>query len=157
MLTRNHLTMGDHINFSACQHADVNRWETEKRKMLPAQACIFYICFNPSSHWAGGRVHPWQVTSPSQGQNRYNQPCMLPLTPGVYSESPIDLTFMFWTLERNHADTRRTFKHWGAPPGIRTYLLWGNSTYHHITVQQKCRTPWVKTTYSDSDSSTAAV
>ena len=79
----------------------------------------------PSCHWVRGRVHPGQVTSPSQGR-RDKQPCTLTLTPRVNLESPINLTCMFFKeggrklqyLERIHTCMGRTCKHPKAPAGI---------------------------------------
>ena len=42
-----------------------------------------------------GRVHPGQVTSPSQGHKRNKQPSTLTLTPRVNLASPVNLTCMF--------------------------------------------------------------
>jgi len=69
----------------------------------------------PSCYWAGGRVHPEWVTSPSQGPTETNNLIYL----GQFSESPVNQTCMFLDggrkpepehPERTHAYTARTCK-----------------------------------------------
>ncbi|MEQ2197168.1 hypothetical protein XENOCAPTIV_024623 [Xenoophorus captivus] len=106
---------------------------------------IFYIHFfhtgSPGSWFssslrARGRVHPGQVTGPSQGNIQNKQPCTHPYTPKGILERPINLTVMFLDCGRKPENTERTH----TCTGRTCKLLQGSSANHCATVQPTNKT-----------------